>query len=202
MFGKINEYCKINLIVFVLLYISIKMFVISSLNINGLSSIRKQNQLINFMRYNSIDILLLQEHNMRDISSIGKELNDFCYVSLNNAISLKGGTAILINKRINFKIVSEEKSADSRIISLKIKMYDQMLHLINIYAHSGTQFNEERENLFRNEILYYLRNSLQSVFIGGDWNCVLSDRDTTSNNFSVSKALLNTVRTLNLKDVW
>ena len=43
---------------------------------------------------------------------------------------------------------------------------------------------------------------MQCTFIGGDWNCVLSDRDSTSNNFSVSKALLNTVRTLNLKDVW
>ena len=171
------------------------MFVISTLNINGLSNVRKQSQLVNFMSYNSIDILLLQEHNLRDASAISKELKDFCYISLNNAICLKGGTAILINKRIPFKVLSEEKSADSRIISLKIKVYDQFIHLLNIYAHSGTQFNEERENLFKNEILYYLRNSLQCTFIGGDWNCVLSDRDSTSNHFSVSKALLNTVRT-------
>ncbi|CAL4183304.1 unnamed protein product, partial [Meganyctiphanes norvegica] len=37
---------------------------------------------------------------------------------------------------------------------------------------------------------------------GGDWNCILSQRDTNSDNIGVSKALLNTVRTLNLKDVW
>ena len=124
------------------------MFVISTLNINGLNNVRKQGQLINFMRYHSIDILLLQEHNLRDIGAIGKDLNEFCYISLNNAICLKGGTAILINKKLPFRVISEEKSADSRIISLKIKIYDQMLHLLNVYAHSGTQFNEERENLF------------------------------------------------------
>ena len=77
-----------------------------------------------------------------------------------------------------------------------------MLHLLNVYAYSGRQFNEERENLFRHELLYYLRNSLECTFIGGDWNCVLSARDTTSNNFETSKALLDTIRTLNLKDVW
>ena len=74
------------------------------------------------MRYHSIDILMLQEHNLRDIDAIGKDLKDFCYISLNNAICHKGGTAILINKKVPFKVISEEKSADSRIISLKIKI--------------------------------------------------------------------------------
>ena len=76
-------------VVFLLTYI-FKMFVISTLNINGLTNARKQSQLVNFMRYNSVDVLLLQEHNLRDSSSISKELNDFCYISLNNAICLKG----------------------------------------------------------------------------------------------------------------
>ena len=86
---------------------------------------------------------------------------------LNNAICQKGGTAVLINRKIPFRLLSEEKSGDSRIISIKIKIYDQMLHLLNVYAHSGRQFNEQRENLFRHELLYYLRNSLECTFIGG-----------------------------------
>ena len=94
------------------------MFVISTLNINGLNDRKKQGQVINFMKYNKIDILLLQEHNIKDINVISKELNDFCFISLNPSISLKGGTAILICKSLPYDIVSEEKSADSRIISL------------------------------------------------------------------------------------
>ena len=176
--------------------------IISTLNINGLNSVNKQSQVINFMKNNYIDILLLQEHNLRNHDAVTRDLENFCHISLNYAICSKGGTAILINRNLPFVILNEEKSADSRIISLKMKIYDQVIHLVNVYAHSGKEKTAERENLFRHELLYYLRNSLQNTFIGGDWNCILSDRDTTSDNFVISKALLNTIRNLNLRDAW
>ena len=178
------------------------MIVINTLNINGINSVKKQYQLIDFMRKNCIDILLLQEHNIRNYEAVNKDLEKFYHLSLNYAVSSKGGTAILINRNLPFEILSEEKSADSRIISLRVKIYSQVIHLLNVYAHSGTEKTNDRENLFRNEMVYYLRNNLQNTFIGGDWNCVLSDRDTTSDNFAISKSLLNTVRSLNLKDAW
>ena len=190
---------KIRLYLFLNFFI---LFNISTLNINGLNNVNKQAQVIEFMKHNFIDILMIQEHNIRDSVVISKELENFCYISMNNAICSKGGTAILVNRKLPFVILSEEKSADSRIISLKIKIHDKAIHLINVYAHSGNEKNVERENLFRNELIYYLRNSLQNTFLGGDWNCVLSDRDTTSDNIVFSKALLNTVRNLNLKDAW
>ena len=192
-------FMKIRLYLFLNFFI---LFNISTLNINGLNNVNKQAQLIEFMKHNFIDILMIQEHNIRDSVVISKELENFCYISMNNAICSKGGTAILVNRKLPFVILSEEKSADSRIISLKIKIHDKAIHLINVYAHSGNEKNVERENLFRNELIYYLRNSLQNTFLGGDWNCVLSDRDTTSDNIVFSKALLNTVRNLNLKDAW
>lgn len=192
-------FMKIRLYLFLNFFI---LFNISTLNINGLNNVNKQAQVIEFMKHNFIDILMIQEHNIRDSVVISKELENFCYISMNNAICSKGGTAILVNRKLPFVILSEEKSADSRIISLKIKIHDKAIHLINVYAHSGNEKNVERENLFRNELIYYLRNSLQNTFLGGDWNCVLSDRDTTSDNIVFSKALLNTVRNLNLKDAW
>ena len=176
--------------------------VIISININGMNEVGKQNQIINFMKYNNVDILLIQEHNIRGPGKICKDLSEFCFISLNYANCHKGGTAILINKKLPFKLLSEEKSGDSRIISMKIKLYDQMIHLINIYAHSGKEKTADRDRLFNNDLLYYLRNSLQNTLIGGDWNCVLSERDSTSEEVVVSKSLLNTVRTLNLKDAW
>ena len=63
----------------------------------------------------------------------------FCHISLNPAISSRGGTAILISRKLPFLIVSEEKSADSRILSVRIKLYDQILHFVNVYAHSGNK---------------------------------------------------------------
>lgn len=179
----------------------ITMFVICTLNINGLNNRQKQLQVIDFMKLYNIDILLLQEHNMRDYSAISVELNDFCHVCVNESICHKGGTAILINRKLSFSIISEEKSADSRIISLKLKLYNQIIHIVNVYAHSGSR-TAERDNLFNNEILYYLRNDLQNTYIGGDWNCLVSERDSTSDSVKISKSLTNLIRTLNLKDVW
>ena len=96
-------------------------FVISTININGMNNVNKQSQVINFMKYNKIDILLVQEHNIRDLDIISKELNDFCFISMNPSVLQKGGTAILVCKSLPYEILSEEKSADSRIISLKLK---------------------------------------------------------------------------------
>ena len=177
------------------------MFVFFTLNINGLNGRNKQLQVINFMKYYNIDILLIQEHNIRNMSAISEDLNDFCYICINLAICLKGGTAIFINRKLPFNIINEELSADSRIISLKLKLYDQIIHIVNVYAHSGNR-GTERDNLFNNDLIYYLRNNLQNTFVGGDWNCVLSERDKNSENVVISKSLMNLVRTLNLKDIW
>ena len=65
----------------------------------------------------------MQEHNIRDVNKICKELNDVCIVDINLAVSLKGGTAILVNRKSPIEILNSEKSADSRIISLKFKYY-------------------------------------------------------------------------------
>ena len=191
--------------IFVLKYLLsfyiIKMhFVISTLNVNGLNNRDKQIELINFMEYNRIDVLMIQEHNIRNENIICNELKDKYIVDINLAVSLKGGTAILIKRKSPIKVLTSEKSSDSRIISIRIKIYEETLHLINIYAHAGN--TKDREKLFNEDLMYYLRNNLQRTIIGGDFNCVISERDSSSENTKISKALLNTVRTLQFKDMW
>ena len=143
------------------------MFIISTININGLNSLNKQQQVVDFMKFHKIDILLIQEHNIRNSNAIGEVLNEYCYVCLNLSVCLKGGTAILINRKLPFDIFNEEKSADSRIISIRLKVYDQYIHIINVYEHSGRK-TSERNHLFNNELPYYMRNSLQNTYVGGD----------------------------------
>ena len=83
---------------------------IATLNINRLNNEMKQLQLINFVKYNKIDILFIQEHNIRKENVICEKLLDEFHFELNYAIALKGGTAIMINKKIPLKILSGEKS--------------------------------------------------------------------------------------------
>ena len=99
------------------------------------------------MKLNKVNIMLLQEHNIREADNICSELNDQYDIILNLSIAHKGGTAIVIDKRIDFKINNFEMSADSRIISAFLEVYNKPLHLINIYAPSGSN-NNERDHFF------------------------------------------------------
>ena len=159
-----------------LLYIYIfKGLKIATININGLNKETKQLHLLRFLKYQKIDVVLIQEHNIRKEKKICEELLDEYHVEINYSIALKGGTAILINKRTPINIINVEKSANSRIMSVKIKLYDQMFNIVNVYANADS--NKERDLLFTNELPYYLRNSMQCTILGGDFNCVLSERD-------------------------
>ena len=144
---------------------------------------------------------MIQEHNLRTNNLICRELLDICDVYINLAISHKGGTAIFINKKLNYEVIHSNMSADSRIISMDIKICKQVLHLVNVYAPASAT-NSERDTFFQDELLFYLRNNLNNVILGGDWNCVTSKRDCESGNIHISKSLSNIVNQLRCRDAW
>ena len=109
---------------------------IATLNINGINDRMKQLQFIDFVKFHKIDVILLQEHNIIDWSKV-EEISKVFHTFINFSINLKGGTGIIIDKRLPIYILNEDKSADSRILSLRFKLYDQIIHLVNIYAYSG-----------------------------------------------------------------
>ena len=77
------------------------------------------------------------------------------------------------------------------------------MHILNVYAPSGSKFHQEREQMFRDEIIYYLRNNLSNTILCGDFNCILNKRDKSKNSTCpLSKNLSSTITNLNLKDVW
>ena len=56
-------------------------------------------KLVTFLKNKSIDIALLQEHNIKYIGKI-EYIIKYYHVILNKSILLKGGTLILIDKRL------------------------------------------------------------------------------------------------------
>ena len=82
--------------------------------------------LIDHINYNKIDIMLLQEHNIRESDKVSSKLNDKYHILLNLAINHKGGTAILIDRKLDFIIKNHEMSADSRISAL-LEIYHKPL---------------------------------------------------------------------------
>ena len=86
---------------------------------------------------------------------------------------------------------------------MKIHIDKRPLHLLNIYAPSGKQHHQEREQLFNNDILYYLRNNICNTIWGGDFNCIIRDTDVSNGKSDLkSKALEHTIKQLKLKDAW
>ena len=120
----------------------------ATLNINGMNNKVKQLHILNFVKQHNIDILMVQEHNLKSLDNIDDTFFKEFKIVINYTINIRGGTAILIKSSLPIKIVSVEKSVDSRILSVRILYYNQELQLLNVYAPSGTNFARERDELF------------------------------------------------------
>ena len=75
------------------------LFQIASLNINGLNDDLKQRKLMQYLNEKHIDIALIQEHNIRSNEKL-EYLLQYYIVILNRSILSKGGTPILIDKKL------------------------------------------------------------------------------------------------------
>ena len=175
-------------------------FKLASLNINGLNNEKKQRLLHNYIVQHKLDMLLVQEHNIREDGKVSY-LENYYDVIMNKSINFKGGTCILIKKSTGCEIERVEMSADSRVISVIFKFLEKKIHVINIYADASDSSN--REELFEQELPYYLRHNTSNTFLGGDFNSILSTNDvSTKDPTKISKSLLKIVREAKLIDAW
>ena len=99
---------------------------------------KKQLKLIDFCKFHKIDVILIQEHNIREKKKLCKEILEYFHVNINLAIAQKGGTAIFVNRKLPFEIISCENLANSRIMSMKAKIHNQVLHFLNGIYTTGT----------------------------------------------------------------
>lgn len=162
---------------------------IATLNINNITSKTKLDLLQNTIRLLDIDVICLQEIKNKDF-----ELNGFD--TYTNVDYRERGTAIGIKKGIKHSNV--EKSLDGRLITA---MINDKVKLVNLYAPSGTQNKQQRDNFYKYTLAYYLRHSSEYLIIAGDFNCVTNPNDATGSS-NVSSCLKQTIQHLNVDDTW
>ena len=154
------------------------------------------------MFYNKIDILFLQEHNIKDNTKLDY-LDKYCRILINFSTCLKGGTAILIRSNSGEDVLNWEADVNGLIVSAKCKFLNTVFHLVNVYAPSGSSKKTIKEELFKNDILYFLRNNTSKLILGGDFNSITSKRDCSNPDTDlVSPALTQLKNQLKLKDAW
>ena len=137
---------------------------------SGLSS-QKLLELENFIEYNRLDIVCLQETDIQENTFSGCSiLNRFIPV-INNSKSGYGTCTLIRN---NFTYENVIKDSEGRLISVDV----ENMSLVNVYLHSGTDQSSknEREDYISNIpniLLYKKRDGL----FGGDMNSIVDKKD-------------------------
>lgn len=149
---------------------------IATLNINGINENVKQIKIVEFLNKNRIQIAAIQEHNIKLISKI-EYLNKFYHIIINKSIQLKGGTLILIDRQLPVSIGTVYFHPTSRICTVQITIFNVKLYIVNVYAPSGKQKENERETFFTNKLTRQLITNTDNLVLAGDWNSVLFKKE-------------------------
>lgn len=147
---------------------------IISYNVRGLNNARKRTAIFDHLRSHMCDIALLQE-----IYSSEEIENQWAQEWGGKGYFLHGskhskGLAILVRRNLDVDILNIEKDKCNRILYLKLKIDENVVHLFNVYAP-----NKETEQVaFMNSLIAFVSkhniNSADNCVFGGDWNQVLN----------------------------
>jgi exonuclease III len=161
---------------------------IATLNINGMTTQPRIAMLEDFLYKQQIDIIFLQEVTRPVFDDIRG------FVTHTNIGTSGRGTAIL--KRNHMQLTNIVCLPTGRGMAAVLKS----VSLVNIYAPPGAARRRERELFFSSELPYLLRDIPMSLLLGGDFNCVLNNRDATGHP-NHSRPLQELIRGFDLVDM-
>jgi exonuclease III len=98
----------------------------------------------------------------------------------------KNGTAILLKHGLNHSLILIDP--DGRLVSIDLQSFT----FINIYAPSGQNEKEERNNFLRRTVPAYALTFRLPLVLVGDLNCVddvIQDRSQTKSNSRPSQII-------------
>ena len=139
---------------------------IGTLNVNGIKSTAKQNELWRFIRENEIDVLGVQEFNTRHLEV---PVPDYKIKIGYNGSEL--GSVVIYNTQLDLK--DTETSSSGRTIKMSFKNFT----LINVYGYQPGLGTEKRNRFFQRELPHYIPVNNQPVILLGDFNASLCSTD-------------------------
>ena len=132
---------------------------IATLNIRGLKDPKRKQKLIKFIDENNIDILALQEVNVKSL-----EIHDRNLKSIVNYDGMSPGTALIYNT--NLKIKKYKIESTGRIIRVEFENFT----IVNVYGPQES-LPTPNKNLFFDETLpKYLKSYNENLILLGDFN--------------------------------
>ena len=146
-----------------------------TINVNGL--IKRQNQVITFIKDNDLDVLLMQEVHLigkEDIHKIEKEVSGIIYLNSQNPWA---GTAILIRKNLQNlqinRIENDKIRLQNRLTHIQI-ITQETLNIINVYCPAD---HEDKDDFFQDLNNYLEIYQDEKIILAGDFNYVEKNDD-------------------------
>jgi exonuclease III len=139
---------------------------LATININAITNRTRIGMLTEYIRRHDLDNFPSGDNRSRITITSG-------YDVYYNIGSDTRGTAIVARNYIILHNIN--KSPSGRAIAAEYKG----LHIINIYAPSGTAKRTERTHFYNAEVPQLLQPGHAEIIIGGDFNCVLDPADTS-----------------------
>ena len=157
----------------------------------------KQLQIEHFLKSYRIDILNCQEINISEDSFTSCDYVTSAYNILTNNAQNKYGTCSFVSN--SYQTSNVKTDTNGRVLAFDV----DNLTLCNVYLHSGTDqvMKNGRENYAAEVIPQILINCKEYGCVGGDWNSIIDNCDTTKNAAQKqSKCLKRLVNTFSWVD--
>ena len=175
---------------------------IGSLNVCGLSDIKKCKSIFNFLRRQKVNVIFLQETHVveGDFELWDQEWG--CKLYHAPGTSSSSGVMILFDPQLETKVQSIYRDNMCRFIILNVLINKKIFTLVNLYAPN----KDEPEFFLRmiEEIDKF--HDAELLFVGGDFNCVMNpkkDRYNSLYNHNMSmKVVQEYTQQTNLSDIW
>lgn len=161
---------------------------IATINLNAIGSTVKKLLLRDFVWNNDLDVIFMQEVAFENFAFINS------HKALINISSDGKSTGVLLRNNIDYTDLV--MNTNGRITSLCI----DNINFINIYAHSGSGFKKERDQLFTVDSLIHFKEGKENVMLG-DFNCIVHATDSNSSVKNISNGLKHLVSSMNFIDV-
>ena len=174
-----------------------------SLNVRGLHNSFKRNSIYRWLKDNKYHICCIQESfcTQANIAQFKRGWDEDIYHSLSNSAHSRG-VSIMLSKNLNCNVVSFHSDEHGRMILINVEIDNQDFTIVSVYAP-----NELNEYIvFYRDMQLFINthaSNKQNLVIGGDFNCVLSEKDRVTGKTDKSTISLNNVMVkLNVIDIW
>ena len=146
-----------------------------TLNVNGMSTLRRRQKYFCWFKKLKFDILFIQETHCFDQETAEKWSQDWGPSKSSiwtTGSSNSKGVAVLFNPKNEYEISKTKIDLDGRYIYFNIKLADENFKFINIYAPNDPI---ERVLFFKKINSWVEVNDINKPVIGGDYNCTLNN---------------------------